>query len=784
MASVRFVESSDPGEFGRRLRELRESAALSQEDLAERANLTAKAIGALERGERRRPYPNTVRALCAALGLDDEAARELAAAVRPRREEAAPTGNPSAAIPTPPAPMLGRAAELSHVSALLELPTTRLVTLTGPGGVGKTRLALEVAQRLHASRREVVVVELAGIRRVDLVVPTIARALGLQAGSDDLIGSVAGLVAERAPVLILDNVEHLLGAATEIADLLGRCPGLVVLATSRAPLRIRAEREVPLGPLTVPDSERDVAGVAAAPAAQVFVDRARTVIPDFAVDGSNAAAVAAICRRLDGLPLALELAAAHVRYLAPDQLLDRLGHAVGSARLRDLPERQQTMKATLDWSRDLLTADEQEVLRSLSVFAGGFDVDAAEAVAGAPDRDVLTALEGLVEQSLVVRPDVSDAGGPARPRLLESVREYAAASLSAAEAASLADRHARYFADLGHSARAGLRASTLPQWLDRLDAEHANLQTALTTQLERGDLDAAAHLGGDTWLYWALRGHAGEGLLWWQRVLDDGEESGLDDGGRAASHLALAGLHLATGELEGTRHHADSAAAAAMAADDRALRTEALILACMGAAFSGDLPAAGVHLEELAAVGGDDDGAWVQAHVRIARAQVALLGGDLEGCAVALDGAEDLARSGAGQFTLATVLNMRTTVALAVEDDAAALAAATEAAELAADVGTSWTLVYTLSALATLAVRGGRPDVGAELYAAAAATAETSLVEMAFRPDLESADAHLREVRRQLSVDELDRCWTRGRALRVREVLELLPEISARPAPS
>lgn len=783
LASVRLVDGADPGEFGRRLRAHRAAASLSQEELAERANLTAKAVGALERGERRRPYPNTVRALCAALDLDEDAARQLAEAVRPRAEEPVAPRTPSSTIPTPPAPLLGRDAELAHVTTLLGLPAIRVVTLTGPGGVGKTRLALEAGEHLRAAGREVVVVDLADIRREDLVLPAIARAFGLQAGSEDLVSSVAELLVDRAPVLVLDNVEHLLGAAAELAALVAHCPGLVVLATSRAPMRIRAEHEIPLGPLSLPGSVSDAAEVAAAPAAQVFADGARRVDPNFTLDASNATAVAEICRRLDGLPLALELAAAHVRYLAPNQLLDRLGHALGSARLRDLPERQQTMQATLDWSNALLTADEQEVLRSLSVFAGGFDLEAAEAVAGAPGRDVLSALEGLIEQSLVVRPHTG-AGGPVRPRLLEPVREYALAALSSEEAALVADRHARYFEALAGEARPGLRSTDLPLWLDRLDIEHANLRAALTTLLEQGDLRAAARLGGDTWLYWALRGHAGEGLLWWRRVLDEGGEPGLDEAAQAASHLALAGLHLATGDLEGTRRHAESAAGAARAVGDRAVFAEALVLACMGAAFAGDLSGASTHLEELSGLVGEDEGAWLQAHVLLARAQLALLGGDLEGTTASLDMAEALARSGAGPFTLATALNVRTTVALLVEDDDLALRSATEAAELAADVRTSWTLVYTLSALAALAVRRGRADLAAELYAAGAATAETSLVEVAFRPDLESAEAHLQEVRRRLSDEEFDRCWTRGRTLGMAEVLELLPEISVRPAPS
>ncbi len=742
----------------------------------------AKAVGALERGERRRPYPNTVRALCRALGLDDTEARTLADAVRPTGEESTPAITPPARVPVPPTSMLGRGSELAQVAELVDLGTTRLVTITGPGGVGKTRLALEVAALVSEGGREVIVVELAAVGRVDLVLPAIARAVGLHTGPDDIVGSIVGLLGDRSPVLVLDNFEHVLGAAAEVAELVRRCPRLVVLATSRVPLRIRAEHEVPLGPLSVPVSRSDVAEVIASPSAQVFADRARGVVPDFAVDASNAAAVAAICRRLDGLPLALELAAAHVRYLSPSQLLEHLDHAVDAGGPRDLPQRQRTMKATLDWSYELLTTDEQEVLGALSVFAGGFDLPAAAEIASMQERDVLSAIEGLVAQSLVVGPQAARSDGSARLRLLEPVREYAAASMSAEDAVLAEERHATYFSRLGRDGRSGLRTADLPDWLDRLESEHANLRRALTTLLDRGDLSAAAGLGGDTWLYWALRGHAGEGLLWWQRVLDHDRAGQLDEPGRAAAHLAVAGLCFATGDIERARSH--GAAAAAGAHGDGEVLTEALLLCAMGAAFAGDLPMAGSHLADLSELDVHEDDAWTRALLLISQAQVSLLAGNLEQCRVELDLAEGLARRGAGPFVLGTVLNLQSTLALVVDDEDVALRSASEAAELAADVGTSWTLVYTLSTLATLAVRRGRPDLAAVYFSAGAAAAEATLVEMAFRPDRESADVHLAEVQRQLSADEFDRCWAMGRSLQLGDLVDLVQEINPRAEPS
>jgi predicted ATPase len=361
-----------------------------------------------------------------------------------------------------PAPLFGRDDDLREVVALLRSGTARLVTLTGPGGVGKTRLALEVAAAVGGEFPDgTAVVELAALQDVGLVLPTVARQLGLQpAGPDDLVGQLAAFLRDDRRLVVLDNVEHVLDAAPDVAALLARCAGLVVVATSRAPLRVRAEREHALGPLPVPEGS-DADAVAASPAAQVLLDRARTVSPSFGRAAGAAPAVAAICRRLDGLPLALELAAAHARYLGPADLLGRLDQALGAARVRDLPARQQTMRATLDWSHDLLTADEQALLRRLAVFAGGFTLDAADAVAsgGAEPIDAVAALGGLVEQSLVL----SGGGAEPRYRLLEPVRQYAAARLAGSgETDAVRGRHADHVRSVAADARRGMRGPRRP----------------------------------------------------------------------------------------------------------------------------------------------------------------------------------------------------------------------------------------------------------------------------------------------------------------------------------
>lgn len=753
--------SEGPGGFAELLRRFRERAALTQEELADRAALTGKAVGALERGERRRPYPHTVRALADALGLDDAERDALAAAARP---EAAP----SATVPPAPAvPLIGRDAERDEVVGLLRSGTTRLLTLTGPGGVGKTSLALDVAGALAGAFPDgVAVVELAPLGEASLVLPAVARALGAHQLAPPLLDALAAFIGRRRQLVVLDNVEHVLDVAPDVAELLRRCPGLVVLATSRAALRVRAETERPLDPLPLP-SGADPAAVGGSPAVQVFLDRARAAGRPITLTGTTTADVAAICRRLDGLPLALELAAAHARFLSPSALLERLDSAVSSPLTRDLPPRQRTVRATLDWSHDLLTGDEQRLLRRLSVFAGGFSLEAAQSVV---DDDVVPALVGLVEQSLVVPQDGD------RYRMLEPIRQYAADRLEqAGESAATADRAAAHFARLAASARVGLRGADQAEWLDRLDDDHDNLGAALRRLAER-ESGTAARLGADTWLYWALRGHAVEGVGVLARVPD-----ALPPADRAALHLTLAGLRFAAGDVPGTAASGTIAADAARSAGGGDDLVEALVLAASAKVFLGDLAAAEEHLAEVGTL--TEGRSWARAHTALAASQLRFQSGDVDGAVAALADAHRLGRELGNPFTLATVLNVQASFALATGDDATALARWTEAAVLAAEVGTTWTLVYTVPGLAVVAARRGLLELAARLFSAGSATAEAGSVAVTFPPDLEMAGEWLAVVRTELGEDGFRRAWERGRGVRPDDVPGLAAEITGRSAP-
>lgn len=740
------------------LRRLRESASLTQDELAERAGLTTKAIGALERGERRRPYPHTVRSLADALEADDGARAALAdAASRSRAAKPA----------TAPTTLIGRDDDVADVLAALRTGASQLITITGPGGVGKTDLALAVAGVWAAERGEqVAVAELAPITDVRLVVPTIAKALGLPQGEPaELLDRLAVFRTGRRALLVLDNVEHVIDASAEIGELLARCPTVQMLATSRAPLRIRAEQERPLAPLSLPASSA-LAVVAAAPAVRMFVERARAVAPAFELTAANCAAVEAICRQLDGLPLAIELAAAHVRLLEPRALVDRLDQALGRPRARDVPARQATMRATLDWSYALLTADEQAMLRTLSVFSGTFTVEAVEAVAGS--ANVVAALAGLVEQSLVV-----PAADASSYRILEPVRQYAAAHLAATgDTSEVAARHAAYYVGLASSARTGLRGRDQAGWLDRLQSEHGNLGAALATLIVT-DPAAAGTLLADTWPYWALRGVAGEGVSWAERALR-AESAG-------PALLALSGLHYATGDTAGT-FEAGRDAVAVLAGSP--YLGEGLVLYGAGAALIGDVDTATRVTAQALAEGRSSGDRWVLAHSLIAQSLLVLSTGDLAAGVATLAEADSVARELGSPFSIATVLNVQASLALLSDDDDDALVRLDEAAQLAAEVGTNWSLVYTLPDLAVVAAHRGQWVLAATLFSAGAALSAATSLGVAFGPDQQIAAACFADTKAHLDPDEFTRAWDEGREMRAEQVPDYVAMITRRSAPS
>jgi predicted ATPase len=441
-----------------------------------------------------------------------------------RSEGSAQDDGPLAGVlPVPVTRLVGREREAAAVEDLVVREGARLVTLTGPGGVGKSRLAVEAARRLAPGfTGGVRFVELAAVPAADLVAAAIATGLGLNTSAGRLVTDLESYLQARQLLLVLDNFEQVMGAAPLLTKLLSMAPGLVVLVTSRTVLQLSGEHEFPVQPLPLP-----VPPVGAAPdpadlqhyaSVSLFAERAHAAAPGFELTPGNAAAVAEICRRLDGLPLAIELAAARVRLLPPQALLSRLDQRFSllTGGARDLPERQRTLRNSLDWSFGLLSAVEQALFTRLGVFAGTFSLSAAEAIgAGTADEDqaqesgqLMDTLGSLVDASLV-RP-VTRSGQP-RFSLLETIREYALERLREdGNWVQAHDRHAAHFLALAEPAATALAGPEQLAWLDRLETEHDNLWDAMSWLVDHGPLERAVHLYLVTWRFWWLRGHAAE----------------------------------------------------------------------------------------------------------------------------------------------------------------------------------------------------------------------------------------------------------------------------------
>ena len=734
---------------------MREAAGLTQEELASMAGLTAKGIGMLERGQRSHPYPHTVRSLADAMKLSDDERTALLAAVPRRDVEADP--EPAPILPVPLTPLVGRECEVGEISDLLGRPEVRFLTLTGLGGVGKTRIAIEVA-RGAADRFPdgVVFVELAHLRDAALVVTTVARALGLREseGSETLLARLK----EKRLLLVLDNFEHVLGAAPDVAGLVEACPDLTVLITSRASLRLRGEREYPVAPLTLPVStlSPEPGEVLDSPAGRLFAERARDASPSFELTRENASAVAAICWRVDGLPLALELAAARAKFLDPQALLSRLDLALSRSWAQDLPERQRTMRSTLDWSHDLLSEDEKTLLRKLSVFAGGFTLEAVEALG---EEDALV-LGNLVEQSLVVAEP-----NRARYGMLEPVRQYALERLEeAGEADAVRGAHARYYLALAERAGPELRGADQTAWLARLETELDNLRTAIAWALDHGEIEAIARVARMSWLFWWLRGHAGEGRRWIEEALARGTD--LPDFTRARLLFIASTLAHGRFDWEHSRAMADESLALFRRIGDEEGIALALGAAGVSALGLGRQEEGSALLQESIERGlrlGQREGPSILSSYA---ASVPLARGDLDRARALAEQGLALAREievGVGVFV---ALHTLAQVTLAEGDLDGATRLYEEGLTVSVELGEESSVAFYLQGLAAVAARRDELVRAARLWGAAEALLERiEVIAYAHTPDRSVYAGQVAEARERLAEGTWRLAWAEGRAM-------------------
>jgi len=453
----------------------------------------------------------------------ERSAKQRTISVLPPGQSAVPGRAVTSNLPAYLTPLIGREQEVQVVCSLLQRPEVRLLTLTGPGGVGKTRLGVQAATDLvHDFANGVCFVSLAPISDPELVIPTIVQALDLPEVGDagaapQPLQRLNTYLQGKQVLLLLDNFEQVVAAAPVLVELLTACAQVKVLVTSRAVLRVSGEYECPVSPLALPGPKElpDARAVAQSPAVAVLVQRAMPRLPDFSLTDANAAVTASICARLDGLPLAIELAAARIKLLPPEALLARLEQrlAVLTGGVRGLPAKQQTLRSTIKWSYDLLSADEQLLFRRLSVFVGGCTLKPVEAVCNKVDHvgfNVLDGVAALLDNSLLQQTE--QAGDEPRFVMLETIREYGRECLEASgEEEEIRRAHANYYMAFAEEAEPKLCSAERENWVHRLEREHDNIWAALSWSVERKEAATALRLGGALWRFWLLQGHLSEG---------------------------------------------------------------------------------------------------------------------------------------------------------------------------------------------------------------------------------------------------------------------------------